>query len=161
MDTPQIWQWFKFIDTQVPYVLCRVSSLIIWWIFVSAWAHLWLAPVYKPFLTTVGRHRKQHFRVRFSSSSTDSKTLRLNLPGCKVSRNPLKLYRGANYRRLTVPLSNFDMNLSPQGHQTIFPCDRHFMFSRHMEKAQRGFKKKPSRSNKKVYQDLELSYYCI
>lgn len=117
------------------------------------------------YLQTICDHcwkaQKLHFRVRFSYSSTDSKTLRLNLPGYKVSRNLWKLFWGANYKRLTVPLSNFDMSLSPQGHEAVFPCDRHFMFFRHMEKAQKGFKKKKTSRYKKVYQDLELSNYCI
>lgn len=110
---PQIWQGFKFIDTQVPYVLCRgiffdnlmsickcMSTSLIGIYLQTICDHCWKA-------------QKLHLRVRFSYSSTDSKTLRLNLPGYKVFRNLWKLFWGANYKRITVPLSNFDMSLLP------------------------------------------------
>ena len=47
---------------------------------------------------------------------------------CKVWRNPLSLFRGAEYQRfqsLTAkePLTYYDMNLSAQDHQTFFTCD--------------------------------------
>lgn len=58
MDT--ILKFDKVLNSLIPkFHMSSVgaSSLIIWWVFVSAWAHLWLASIYKLFVTTVGRHR--------------------------------------------------------------------------------------------------------
>ncbi|XP_036127750.1 suppressor of tumorigenicity 7 protein-like isoform X7 [Molossus molossus] len=62
------------------------------------------------------------------SSNRESETTRQNLSECKVWRNPLNLFRGAEYRRFTwvtgkEPLTYYDMNLSAQDHQTFFTCD--------------------------------------
>ncbi|XP_011200171.1 protein ST7 homolog isoform X1 [Bactrocera dorsalis] len=50
------------------------------------------------------------------------------MPECKVWRNPLNLYRGAEYQRFfwatnKEPLTYYDMNLSAQDHQTFFTCE--------------------------------------
>nr|KAF6291773.1 suppression of tumorigenicity 7 like [Myotis myotis] len=66
------------------------------------------------------------------SNSRESENSRQNVSECKVWRNPLNLFRGAEYRRLTwvtgkEPLTYYDMNLSAQDHQTFFTCDTDFL----------------------------------
>ncbi|KAL8566169.1 Suppressor of tumorigenicity 7 protein [Nucella lapillus] len=60
-----------------------------------------------------------------SRSSTNQPS---SVPDCKLWRNPLNLFRGAEYQRFSwatgkEPLTYYDMNLSAQDHQTYFTCE--------------------------------------
>ncbi|XP_027628107.1 suppressor of tumorigenicity 7 protein-like isoform X5 [Tupaia chinensis] len=100
-----------------------------------------------------------------SPSKRESETSRQNLSECKVWRNPLNLFRGAEYRRYTwvtgkEPLTYFDMNLSAQDHQTFFTCDTDFLRPSDtvMQKAWR--ERNPPARIKAAYQALELNNDC-
>ncbi|KAJ0069753.1 hypothetical protein NL108_013309, partial [Boleophthalmus pectinirostris] len=63
-----------------------------------------------------------------SNSNGETDSSRQSVSECKVWRNPLNLFRGAEYNRYTwvtgrEPLTYYDMNLSAQDHQTFFTCD--------------------------------------
>ncbi|XP_012322000.1 suppressor of tumorigenicity 7 protein-like isoform X3 [Aotus nancymaae] len=99
------------------------------------------------------------------SRNRDSETSRQNLSECKVWRNPLNLFRGAEYRRYTwvtgkEPLTYYDMNLSAQDHQTFFTCDTDFLRPSDtvMQKAWR--ERNPPARIKAAYQALELNNDC-
>ncbi|XP_028670383.2 suppressor of tumorigenicity 7 protein homolog isoform X1 [Erpetoichthys calabaricus] len=67
-----------------------------------------------------------------STTNGDSDSSRQSVSECKVWRNPLNLFRGAEYNRYTwvtgrEPLTYYDMNLSAQDHQTFFTCDTDHM----------------------------------
>lgn len=61
-------------------------------------------------------------------SSASNSSISSSIPECKVWKNPMSLFRGAEYSKVTAsngkdPLTFFDMNLSAQDHQTFFSCD--------------------------------------
>ncbi|EHB10974.1 Suppressor of tumorigenicity protein 7-like protein [Heterocephalus glaber] len=100
-----------------------------------------------------------------SPSNRECETSRQNLSECKVWRNPLNLFRGAEYRRYTwvtgkEPLTYYDMNLSAQDHQTFFTCDTDFLRPSDtvMQKAWR--ERNPPARIKAAYQALELNNDC-
>uniref|UniRef100_A0A5F9C3T3 Suppressor of tumorigenicity 7 protein-like n=1 Tax=Oryctolagus cuniculus TaxID=9986 RepID=A0A5F9C3T3_RABIT len=99
------------------------------------------------------------------SSNRQSEAGRQNLSECKVWRNPLNLFRGAEYRRYTwvtgkEPLTYYDMNLSAQDHQTLFTCDTDILRPSDtvMQKAWR--ERNPPARIKAAYQALELNNDC-
>ncbi|XP_054193209.1 suppressor of tumorigenicity 7 protein-like isoform X14 [Homo sapiens] len=99
------------------------------------------------------------------SRNRENETSRQNLSECKVWRNPLNLFRGAEYRRYTwvtgkEPLTYYDMNLSAQDHQTFFTCDTDFLRPSDtvMQKAWR--ERNPPARIKAAYQALELNNDC-
>jgi hypothetical protein len=61
-------------------------------------------------------------------SSASNSSISSSIPECKVWKNPMSLFRGAEYSKVTAssgkdPLTFYDMNLSAQDHQTYFSCD--------------------------------------
>uniref|UniRef100_A0A8C3BIN8 Suppression of tumorigenicity 7 n=1 Tax=Cairina moschata TaxID=8855 RepID=A0A8C3BIN8_CAIMO len=63
-----------------------------------------------------------------NAAGGEADSSRQSVSECKVWRNPLNLFRGAEYNRYTwvtgrEPLTYYDMNLSAQDHQTFFTCD--------------------------------------
>jgi hypothetical protein len=63
-----------------------------------------------------------------SNNSTNNNNNNSSVPECKVWKNPMSLFRGAEYSKLMIsngkePLTFYDMNLSAQDHQTFFTCD--------------------------------------
>ncbi|CAI9533343.1 unnamed protein product [Staurois parvus] len=94
-----------------------------------------------------------------------SETSRQALSECKVWRNPLNLFRGAEYNRYTLvtgkePLTYYDMNLSAQDHQTFFTCDTDMLRPSDavMQKAWR--ERSPQLRVKAAHQALEASNDC-
>ncbi|NXC19211.1 ST7L protein, partial [Corythaeola cristata] len=98
-------------------------------------------------------------------SAGENETSRQNMPECKVWRNPLNLFRGAEYSRYMwvtgkEPLTYYDMNLSAQDHQNFFTCDTDALRPSDtvMQKAWR--ERNPQARIKAAYQALELNNDC-
>ncbi|KAF2983205.1 hypothetical protein EK904_008398, partial [Melospiza melodia maxima] len=98
-------------------------------------------------------------------SAGENESSRQNMPECKVWRNPLNLFRGAEYSRYMwvtgkEPLTYYDMNLSAQDHQTFFTCDTDALRPSDtvMQKAWR--ERNPQARIKAAYQALELNNDC-
>ncbi|KAM4699443.1 suppressor of tumorigenicity 7 protein-like [Discoglossus pictus] len=95
----------------------------------------------------------------------DHEASRQTLSECKVWRNPLNLFRGAEYNRYMwvtgrEPLTYYDMNLSAQDHQTFFTCDTDTLRPSDavMQKAWR--ERSPQARIKAAYQALEVYNDC-
>ncbi|XP_016367694.1 suppressor of tumorigenicity 7 protein-like [Sinocyclocheilus rhinocerous] len=100
----------------------------------------------------------------FSSVNGDTEP-RTNVAECKVWRNPLNLFRGAEYSRYTwvtgkEPLTYYDMNLSAQDHQTFFLGDTQQLRPEDsvMQKAWR--ERNPQARIRAAYQAIELNREC-
>ncbi|XP_050969508.1 suppressor of tumorigenicity 7 protein-like isoform X1 [Labeo rohita] len=100
----------------------------------------------------------------FSSVNGDTEP-RTNVAECKVWRNPLNLFRGAEYSRYTwvtgkEPLTYYDMNLSAQDHQTFFLGDTQQLKPEDsvMQKAWR--ERNPQARIRAAYQAIELNREC-
>ncbi|XP_072281772.1 suppressor of tumorigenicity 7 protein-like isoform X2 [Pyxicephalus adspersus] len=101
----------------------------------------------------------------FFPNTSGSETSRQALSECKVWRNPLNLFRGAEYNRYTwvtgkEPLTYHDMNLSAQDHQTFFTCDTDTLRPSDAV-MQKAWRERSSKSRvKAAYQALEASNDC-
>ncbi|XP_061487983.1 suppressor of tumorigenicity 7 protein-like isoform X3 [Rhineura floridana] len=165
-----------FLSTLTPkfYVaLTGTSSLISGLIFIFEW---WYFRKYgtsfieqvsvshlRPFIG--GAESTNSPQATFSATSGENETNRQNLSECKVWRNPLNLFRGAEYSRYTwvtgkEPLTYYDMNLSAQDHQTFFTCETDSVRPSDavMQKAWR--ERNPQARIKAAYQALELNNDC-
>uniref|UniRef100_A0A670ICG9 Suppressor of tumorigenicity 7 protein-like n=1 Tax=Podarcis muralis TaxID=64176 RepID=A0A670ICG9_PODMU len=162
-----------FLSTLTPkfYVaLTGTSSLISGLIFIFEW---WYFRKYgTSFIEQVsvshlrpligGAENTNSPQATFSATSGENETSRQSLSECKVWRNPLNLFRGAEYSRYTwvtgkEPLTYYDMNLSAQDHQTFFTCETDSVRPSDavMQKAWR--ERNPQARIKAAYQALELN----
>lgn len=132
-----MWDSAMFLSTLTPkfYVaLTGTSSLISGLILIFEW---WYFRKYgtsfieqvslnhiSPWISGVDSNENSNS----NGNSTSTASQQTNVPECKVWRNPLNLYRGAEYQRFywatnKEPLTYYDMNLSAQDHQTFFTCE--------------------------------------
>ncbi|KAJ7331776.1 hypothetical protein JRQ81_013956, partial [Phrynocephalus forsythii] len=165
-----------FLSTLTPkfYVaLTGTSSLISGLIFIFEW---WYFRKYgTSFIEQVsvshlrpligGAESVNSAQATFSATAGENEMSRQSLSECKVWRNPLNLFRGAEYSRYTwvtgkEPLTYYDMNLSAQDHQTFFTCETDSLRPSDavMQKAWR--ERNPQARIKAAYQALELSNDC-
>uniref|UniRef100_A0A8C7Y7Q0 Suppression of tumorigenicity 7 like n=1 Tax=Oryzias sinensis TaxID=183150 RepID=A0A8C7Y7Q0_9TELE len=131
------WYSSVFLNTLTPkfYVaLTGTSSLISGLILIFEW---WYFRKYgTSFIEQVSVSHLRPLLGGVESSSTTGLFSSVNgeaeprpsVSECKVWRNPLNLFRGAEYNRYTwvtgkEPLTYYDMNLSAQDHQTFFTGD--------------------------------------
>lgn len=117
-----------FLSTLTPkfYVaLTGTSSLISGLILIFEW---WYFRKYgTSFIEQISLNHISPWISGVDSTETSAST-QTTVPECKVWRNPLNLYRGAEYQRFywatnKEPLTYYDMNLSAQDHQTFFTCE--------------------------------------
>ncbi|KAL6448920.1 protein ST7 homolog [Cataglyphis hispanica] len=133
-----MWDSTMFLSTLTPkfYVaLTGTSSLISGLILIFEW---WYFRKYgTSFIEQVSLNHISPW-IGGGDSANDSNSSSLNgsggssnqqnVPECKVWRNPINLFRGAEYQRFywatnKEPLTYYDMNLSAQDHQTFFTCE--------------------------------------
>ncbi|XP_064255368.1 suppressor of tumorigenicity 7 protein-like isoform X2 [Passer domesticus] len=163
-----------FLSTLTPkfyFALTVTSSFISGLIFVFEWWHFrkygtsFIEQVSVSHLRPLigGAESSPPAPAAFSAGEND--TSRQNMPECKVWRNPLNLFRGAEYSRYMwvtgkEPLTYYDMNLSAQDHQTFFTCDTDALRPSDtvMQKAWR--ERNPQARIKAAYQALELNNDC-
>uniref|UniRef100_A0A8B9PKI8 Suppressor of tumorigenicity 7 protein-like n=1 Tax=Apteryx owenii TaxID=8824 RepID=A0A8B9PKI8_APTOW len=165
-----------FLSTLTPkfyFALTVTSSFISGLIFVFEWWHFrkygtsFIEQVSVSHLRPLigGAENGPPAPVAFSANSGENETNRQNMPECKVWRNPLNLFRGAEYSRYMwvtgkEPLTYYDMNLSAQDHQNFFTCDTDALRPSDtvMQKAWR--ERNPQARIKAAYQALELNNDC-
>ncbi|XP_057282856.1 suppressor of tumorigenicity 7 protein-like isoform X2 [Pezoporus wallicus] len=126
-----------FLSTLTPkfyFALTVTSSFISGLIFVFEWWHFrkygtsFIEQVSVSHLRPLIGGAENSPPAPAAFSAGESETSRQNMPECKVWRNPLNLFRGAEYSRYMwvtgkEPLTYYDMNLSAQDHQNFFTCD--------------------------------------
>eukprot|EP00076_Gallus_gallus_P033889 XP_024999427.1 suppressor of tumorigenicity 7 protein-like isoform X3 [Gallus gallus] len=126
-----------FLSTLTPkfyFALTVTSSFISGLIFVFEWWHFrkygtsFIEQVSVSHLRPLigGVENSPPAPAAFSAGENEAN--RQNMPECKMWRNPLNLFRGAEYSRYMwvtgkEPLTYYDMNLSAQDHQNFFTCD--------------------------------------
>uniref|UniRef100_A0A5F9CJ69 Suppressor of tumorigenicity 7 protein-like n=1 Tax=Oryctolagus cuniculus TaxID=9986 RepID=A0A5F9CJ69_RABIT len=150
-----------FLNSLTPkfYVALTGTSLISGVIFIFEWWYF-----HKHGTSFIEQVSVNHLRPLMGG--TESRISEpVSLFKCKVWRNPLNLYRGAEYRRYTwvtgkEPLTYYDMNLSAQDHQTLFTGDTDILRPSDtvMQKAWR--ERNPPARIKAAYQALELNNDC-
>ncbi|XP_058860545.1 suppressor of tumorigenicity 7 protein homolog isoform X1 [Acipenser ruthenus] len=165
-----------FLNTLTPkfYVaLTGTSSLISGLILIFEW---WYFRKYgTSFIEKVSVSHLRPLLGGMESSSTSSQLFTSingeaepgssSVSECKVWRNPLNLFRGAEYSRYTwvtgkEPLTYYDMNLSAQDHQTFFTCDTDQL--RPADAAiQKAWRERNTQSRiKAAYQAIEINQEC-
>uniref|UniRef100_A0A6P8IUU7 Protein ST7 homolog n=1 Tax=Actinia tenebrosa TaxID=6105 RepID=A0A6P8IUU7_ACTTE len=115
-----------FLNTLTPkfYVaLTGTSSFISGIILIFEWWY------FRKYGTSFIEHMSlSHLGPLLGGSDNSQQNPSQNVAECKVWRNPMNLFRGAEYNRYLwvtgkEPLTYYDMNLSAQDHQTFFTCD--------------------------------------
>ncbi|NWV82236.1 ST7L protein, partial [Dasyornis broadbenti] len=163
-----------FLSTLTPkfyFALTVTSSFISGLIFVFEWWHFrkygtsFIEQVSVSHLRPLIGGAENSPPAPAAFSAGENETSRQNMPECKVWRNPLNLFRGAEYSRYIwvtgkEPLTYYDMNLSAQDHQTFFTCDTDTLRPSDtvMQKAWR--ERNPQARIKAAYQALELNNDC-
>ncbi|XP_053819677.1 suppressor of tumorigenicity 7 protein-like isoform X1 [Vidua chalybeata] len=163
-----------FLSTLTPkfyFALTVTSSFISGLIFVFEWWHFrkygtsFIEQVSVSHLRPLIGGAESSPPAPAAFSAGENETSRQNMPECKVWRNPLNLFRGAEYSRYMwvtgkEPLTYYDMNLSAQDHQTFFTCDTDALRPSDtvMQKAWR--ERNPQARIKAAYQALELNNDC-
>uniref|UniRef100_A0A6J0SR56 Suppressor of tumorigenicity 7 protein-like n=1 Tax=Pogona vitticeps TaxID=103695 RepID=A0A6J0SR56_9SAUR len=165
-----------FLSTLTPkfYVaLTGTSSLISGLIFIFEW---WYFRKYgTSFIEQVsvshlrpligGTENSNSPQANFSATTGENDMSRQSLSECKVWRNPLNLFRGAEYSRYTwvtgkEPLTYYDMNLSAQDHQTFFTCETDSLRPSDAVMQKTWRERNPQARIKAAYQALELNNDC-